>query len=178
MLELIPILMSPGFAVLGLIQFIKTKRLFKVDQDILVLGGFYILVFASYILFEVFAVNYRPLLSGGKVETSYPSSTTLLVLCVISAAAMQFNERTQNPHLKSAVKISIAAFSAFMVIGRLASEFHWFTDIIDSVLFSASFVMVCISIKLEKAFSARARLNRTPLSLLSKKAIVCNPQIS
>lgn len=40
-----------GFAMVGLVQLIKRKSLFRVDSSILVLGGFYVLVFLAYLFF-------------------------------------------------------------------------------------------------------------------------------
>ena len=145
-LGLVPIFFVLGFAILGLVQLIKRKKLFKVDSDILVLGGYYIIVFATYILFEVFVINYRPVLIDGYLETSYPSSTTLLVMCVMPTAIMQFNERMKNQKLRKVVKHVILVFTAFMVIGRLISGVHWFTDIIGGALLSASLVMLYYSV--------------------------------
>ena len=54
-----------GFAMVGLVQLIKRKSLFRVDSSILVLGGFYVLVFLAYLFFEFFVVNYRPVLIEG-----------------------------------------------------------------------------------------------------------------
>ena len=84
-LGLVSLAFVMGFALLGLVQWIKRKYLLKVDYSILVLGGFYIVVMAVYVLFEVFVVNYRPVLIGGILEASYPSSTTMLVMCVIKS---------------------------------------------------------------------------------------------
>ena len=50
-LSVIPIFVMLVFGVFGLCQLIKRKKLHKVDYDILVLGGFYAVVFAVYILF-------------------------------------------------------------------------------------------------------------------------------
>lgn len=141
-LGLVPIFFMLGFAILGLVQLIKRKNLFKVDSDILVLGGFYVTVFAAYILFEVFVINYRPVLIDGYLEASYPSSTTLLVMCVMPTAIMQFNKRMKNQKLKKVVKYVILVFTAFMVYGRVISGVHWFTDIIGGALLSASLVML------------------------------------
>ena len=141
-LGLVPLAFVMGFALLGLVQWIKRKYLLKVDYSILVLGGFYIVVMAVYMLFEVFAVNYRPVLIGGILEASYPSSTTMLVMCVMPTAVMQFNARIKNNILKRFVASAITAFVVFMVIGRLLSGVHWFTDIIGGALLSTGLVLM------------------------------------
>ena len=141
-LGLVPLAFVMGFALLGLVQWIKRKYLLKVDYSILVLGGFYIVVMAVYVLFEVFVVNYRPVLIGGILEASYPSSTTMLVMCVMPTAIMQFNARIKNNILKRFVASAITVFVVFMVIGRLLSGVHWFTDIIGGALLSAGLVLM------------------------------------
>ena len=151
-LGLVPLAFVMGFALLGLVQWIKRKYLLKVDYSILVLGGFYIVVMAVYMLFEVFVVNYRPVLIGGILEASYPSSTTMLVMCVMPTAVMQFNARIKNNILKRFVASAITAFVVFMVIGRLLSGVHWFTDIIGGALLSAGLVLmyraiICLEVK-------------------------------
>ena len=141
-LGLVPIACMIGFAVLGLVQLIKRKSLLKVDRSILILGGFYILVFAVYFLFEKVVVNYRPVLIDGFLEASYPSSTTMLVLCVIPTAMMQLSMRLRNKVLKNTVFCILILFAAGMVIGRFISGVHWLTDIIGGVLLSAGLVML------------------------------------
>ena len=141
-LSLIPVGFVFGFALLGLVQWIRRKHILKVDYSILVLGGFYILVLAAYLLFEELAVNYRPVLICGILEASYPSSTTMLVLCVMTTASMQLSERIQNSTFRKAVCHGIHVFTAFMVVGRLLSGVHWITDIIGGALLSAGLVML------------------------------------
>ncbi len=145
-LGLVPLFVALGFALLGLVQLIKRRSLFKVDLDILVLGGFYILVITAYVLFEFFVINYRPVLIDGYLEASYPSSTTLLVMCVMPTAIMQFNKRIKNHHRRKIVECIILAFTVFMVIGRLVAGVHWFTDIIGGAFLSASLVMLYYSL--------------------------------
>ena len=150
-LGLVPLMFVMGFGTLGLIQWIKRKHLLKVDYSILVLGGFYIVVMAVYVLFEMFVVNYRPVLINGYLETSYPSSTTMLVMCVMPTAIMQFNTRIKNDIIKRCVSCAIIAFIVFMVIGRFISGVHWFTDIVGGALISASLVLMYRSVSgLEK----------------------------
>ena len=141
-LGLVPIIVVLGFGMLGLIQLIKRRSLFKVDSDILILGVFYILVMAAYVIFEMFVINYRPVLIEGRLEASYPSSTTLLVLCVMPTAIMQLNNRIKNVVLRKVTVVSISLFIVFMVVGRLVSGVHWLTDIVGGVLLSIGLVML------------------------------------
>ena len=141
-LSLVPLMFVMGFGTLGLIQWIRRKHLLKVDYSILVLGGFYIVVMAAFVLFEVLVINYRPVLIDGILEASYPSSTTMLVMCVMPTAVVQFHARIKNKVLRRCVTYTITAFTAFMVIGRLISGVHWLTDIIGGALLSAGLVLM------------------------------------
>ena len=135
-LGLIPVFVCMMFGIFGLVQWIKRKHLLKVDLDILILGIYYIVVIAGYLIFEMLPINYRPILIHGLLETSYPSSTTLLVLCVMPTLKFQVNLRMKNVAVKKITGFTASAFSVFMVIGRLVSGVHWLTDIVGAVLFS------------------------------------------
>ena len=141
-LGLVPIGIAFGFAVLGLVQLLRRKSLLKVDRDILLLGGFYLVVLAVYVLFETVVINYRPVLIGGKLEASYPSSTTVLALCILPTAMMQLQTRIRREAVRRAVLGILAAFTVFMVAGRLISGVHWLSDITGGVLLSAGLVML------------------------------------
>lgn len=145
-LGLVPFAFVPGFAILGLIQLIQRRSLFKVDYSILVLGGFYIIVMAAYVFFEIVVINYRPVLIEGHLEASYPSSTTMLVMCVMPTAIMQLNSRIKNQGIRNGIDCLIIAFTVFMVVGRLISGVHWFTDIVGGALLSAGLVMLYVSV--------------------------------
>lgn len=139
-LGLVPILIAVGFAVCGLIQWIRKKSLLQVDRSILVLGGFYLAVMAVYLFFELVVVNYRPVLIDGCLEASYPSSTTMLVMCVLPTAVMQFNTHIKHRWWKRCTAAVISGFAVFMVAGRLISGVHWFSDIVGGVLLSAGLI--------------------------------------
>ena len=143
-LGLVPIAIGLGFAVLGLVQWVGRKSLFEVDRSILAMGVFYIAVVAAYVLFEMVVINYRPILIDGYLEASYPSSTTMLVMCVIPTAMMQLRKRIKSRALWRMVAAVSVAFIAFMVIGRLVSGVHWFTDIVGGMLLSAGLVTVYV----------------------------------
>ena len=141
-LGLVPLGFVLGFGILGLVQWIVRKNLRKVDRNIRILGGLYMVVLAAYVLFELYPVNYRPVLIEGVLEASYPSSTTMLVLTVMPTAAMQLRRRLRSPACRRIVVSAISVFMAVMVVGRVASGVHWFTDIVGGALLSAGLVML------------------------------------
>ena len=136
-LGLVPIAVCIGFGILGLVQWVRRKRITMVDRDILLLGGYYILVIMGYLIFEMIPINYRPILINGAMEASYPSSTTLMVLSVMPTLLFQVNRRTTNKTVRRITAVFVVLFSVFMVIGRLVAGVHWLTDIVGSVLLSA-----------------------------------------
>ena len=147
-LGLIPIFICMIFGGIGCIQLLKRRSLLKVDYDIIFLGVYYILVIFGYLIFEMIPINYRPTLIEGFLEASYPSSTTLLVLSVMPTLVFQANRRLENVIYKNIILIFSSVFSAFMVIGRLISGVHWFTDIIGSVMLSVGLFCIYKSVVL------------------------------
>ena len=145
-LGLVPIFICLSFGGLGLVQLIKRRSLLRVDSDILLLGVYYVLVIVCYLIFEMIPINYRPVLIEGRLEASYPSSTTLLVLSVMPTLMFQTYRRVENSLIRKAVATFVIAFSLFMVIGRLISGVHWATDIIGSILLSAGLYMLYRSV--------------------------------
>lgn len=145
-LGLVPIGIAFGFSMLGLAQWIKRGGLGKVDRSILVLGGFYLVVLALYVFFEIVVINYRPTLIAGCLEASYPSSTTMLVMCIMPTAMMQLYTRIQNIIFRQWILLIMAMFVVVMVIGRLLSGVHWITDIVGGALLSAAMVFLYYAI--------------------------------
>ena len=135
-LGLIPIFICIIFGGIGFVQLIQKRSIFKVDRDIIFLGVYYIIVIFGYLLFEMIPINYRPILIEGFLEASYPSSTTLLVLCVMPTLIEQVNRRAESVIVKEIIKAFVICFSAFMVLCRLISGVHWLTDIVGSIMLS------------------------------------------
>lgn len=134
------------FAVFGAAQLIKGKSIKKVDFRILLLGALYIALAVCFIFFEFAVVNYRPVILDGKLAASFPSSTTLVTICVFGSAILVCNHYLKK---KKALCITInsicAAIIVFTVIGRLVCGVHWFTDIIGAVLLSSFLIMLYYS---------------------------------
>ena len=141
-LGLVPIFICMIFGVVGLVQLIKRRSLLKVDKDIILLGIYYILVIFGYLIFEMIPVNYRPILIEGRMEASYPSSTTLLVMSVMPTLAFQVHRRIRNTKVKYGIYAFTVLFTAFMVVGRTVAGVHWLTDIAGSVLLSSGLYLI------------------------------------
>lgn len=147
-LGLVPLAVCLLFAALGLAQMMQRTSLRKVDADIIFLGLYYVLVILAYFAFEMFPVNYRPVLIEGRVEASYPSSTTLLVMSVMPTLEFQARRRLKSAAVKRWICAAARGFSLFMLIGRLLSGVHWLTDIVGAVLLSAGLFCVYIALVL------------------------------
>ncbi|MBO7214804.1 MAG: phosphatase PAP2 family protein [Clostridia bacterium] len=158
----ITFLVIAGFAGLGLYQLIKRKCICKVDISVLILGCFYVLVFAFYFLFEIVEINYRPILSEeGELEASYPSSHTLLSLCVVSSAIIVIKDLffDKKPILIASY-VGGGLLMAVTVIGRLLAGVHWLSDIVGGILLSTALIMAfCTALTFAKEkFSSKCNL--------------------
>lgn len=136
-LGLIPVFVCIFFGMVGFLELLKRKSVLRVDPDILLLGIYYVTVISAYIIFEMFPLNFRPVLIDGVMEASYPSSTVLLVLSIMPTLVFQSNRRIENNGIKITVIVLSVIFSVFMVVGRLLSGVHWVTDIVGSCFLSA-----------------------------------------
>lgn len=141
-LGLVPVFICLIFGIMGVAQLIRRRSLLKVDCDLICLGIYYVIVLFAYLIFEMLPINYRPILIEGFMEASYPSSTTLLVLCVMLTLVEQLNRRSKNEMFRIIMNVFIICFSGFMVLGRLVSGVHWLTDIVGSVMLSVG--LFCI----------------------------------
>ena len=135
-LGLLAILIAGIYAIIGLIELIKRKNIFKIDREILLLGGFYIVVIMLYVFFEKCIINYRPVLIDNVLEASYPSSHTILSLCVCISSIMVNNRLFKDIKITKYANIISMILAITIVLGRLISGVHWFTDIIGGILFS------------------------------------------
>lgn len=136
-LGLIPILMAALYGIKGIIQLVKRKSLFKVDSEIIILGIFYFITIIIYLFFEKFIVNYRPVLMGGKLEASYPSSHTMISIFISLSAIIVNGYLIKNSDINKRINIFILIIMLAIVVGRTISGVHWFSDILGGLLISS-----------------------------------------
>ena len=136
------LLLAFNYTLLGILELYKRKSLLKIDKEILLLGGFYVVVIFVYIFFEKVIINYRPVLIDGVLEASYPSSHTMLALCICGSSLMINKYLFKDK--KSAKYGNIIALILMVTIlfGRLISGVHWFSDILGGILISIALLKV------------------------------------
>ena len=141
-LGLIPILMAVGYAIVGIYQLVKRKDIKKVDHEIIAVGALYVVVLLIYVFFEKVEINYRPVLIDGVLEASYPSSHTLLSLCICGSTLIL--NRFKYSRIKAAQYENKLAFISMILIlfGRLISGVHWFTDILGGIIISITLLYI------------------------------------
>lgn len=144
-LGLIPVFMAIVYAFIGLIQLIKRRSIFKVDKEIILLGLYYIIVIVLYVFFEKVIINYRPILMNGFLEASYPSSHTLMTICICGSSIL-INKKLFNNKITKVINYLSIIIITITVVGRLISGVHWFTDIIGGILISSGLLMTFYSL--------------------------------
>lgn len=140
-LGIVSLLIVLVYGLIGLIELVRTKSFKKVDKNLYKLLGFYIVVLIFYVFFEKVVVNYRPVLlitNDYLLEPSYPSSHTILSLCVCGSAIIINKYLYKKYSFLKIVSIISLVLMLLIPIGRLFSGVHWLTDIIGGVLLSSS----------------------------------------
>ena len=123
------------YGCIGLYQLIKRKSLLKIDKQIIKLGCFYVIMLIVYIVFEKLEINYRPVLIDGVLEASYPSSHTILSLCVGLSSLIVSKKYFNKKYIKQ-INIITIILMLIVLLGRLISGVHWISDIIGGIIIS------------------------------------------
>jgi len=135
------------FGLFGAMQLFIKKGFSKVDKDLYALAGMYACVLASYVLFEKLVINFRPVILEEGLEASYPSSHTMMSVAFMLAAMQQFSMRLKkNAMARVIIPIFCGIIGVGIIVTRLLSGVHWFTDIIGGVLLASAWFMLYYAI--------------------------------
>ena len=81
---------------------------------------------------------------NGFIEASYPSSHTLMTICLCGSSII-VNRKLFNNKITKFMNILSIAIILITIIGRLISGVHWFTDIIGGIFISIALLMTLYS---------------------------------
>ena len=131
-------------AITALADFIKHRGIRNMHRRNIITMCYYAVVVCFYVLFEFFVINLRPV----EAEASYPSSHTVLALCVLYSEFVLLGFAAErNRFWVSLFRIICIVAMISMVAFRLLSGVHWFTDICGGIFLSFSlmaFYRACI----------------------------------
>lgn len=150
-LGILPFLIVAFYGLIGLKQLYERRSLLAVDKRILLLGCFYVVMGLVYIFFEKVIINYRPFLQEGILEASYPSSHTMLAICICGTSLYLGKDYIRNQSILKTFNICTLILMIILVIGRALSGVHWISDIIGGIIISLTLVVSYITI--EKHFT-------------------------
>ena len=144
-LGIVPFIICAFYGIQGLIQLIKFKSLKKVDKRLIFLLFFYIVMGVTYIFFEKIIINYRPVLEDGVLEASFPSSHTILAVCICASSLLISKYYVKDSKLLKIFDGLTYILMIVLVVGRLISGVHWLTDILGGIIISTFLVALYYS---------------------------------
>ena len=124
------------FVILGVYQWATRKSLKKVDPELLWFPLPLVLAALTYLIFEIFPVNYRP---NGSGESSFPSTHTMIVSTIFFVVMMILPRYVKNKAIRIVLDIIMLALIALVSVGRVNANMHWIIDVIGGVAFAFAF---------------------------------------
>lgn len=143
---IISILIAFFYALIGICKLFKKKNILKIDKEIIALGIFYFVVILTYLFFEKVIINYRPVLVNGALEASYPSSHTMLSICICLSSIIINNKLYKKKRISKIINPLAIIIMITTTIGRLFSGMHWISDILGGIIISITLTYIFNSI--------------------------------
>lgn len=133
------------FAVLGVIDLIRKKSFKKINKSFYPLAGLYVAAVILYIAFDKIVINYRPVILDEGLEPSFPSTHSLLSVVILSSAIVELAIFVKNKKACLILQIAAAVLMVAIVLGRMISGVHWFTDIVGGVVLGIALIFAYLA---------------------------------
>ena len=141
-LSFIPVIFA---GILGIIQLVKRKSLFKVDKELIVFAIALVLTIILWLLFDkALKINVRPLNPN---EGSFPSTHVLITIFFSLSCFNLLKRYNTGSKVFNYIALGIAiVISIIVVITRVASGMHYITDVIGGIFLGLSFYFLTFGI--------------------------------
>ena len=97
-----------------------------------------------YAIFELFVINYRPIVEyGGEIEASFPSTHTLISVGVFGVFAVWLAYRLPKAFWKYLIIGALCVAALVSSLARLMMGVHWLTDVLGGLLLGGTIVCLC-----------------------------------
>ena len=124
------------FVALGIYQWVTRGSIKKVDPELLWFPLPLALAALTYLIFEIFPVNYRP---NGSGESSFPSTHTMIVATIFFVVMIILPHYVKNKTIRIVLDIIMIALIGLVSFGRVEAKMHWVIDVIGGVAFAFAF---------------------------------------
>ena len=126
----------------GLIELLQKKSLKGVNKALYILAAFYVCVAIVYVLFEIVVINNRPVDMGEGLEASFPSSHTMLALCVCGSSIIVSKYIIKKDNFRKCLNLISWIVMLLVICTRTLSGVHWISDIFGGILISVFMLSV------------------------------------
>ena len=131
------------FALLGLIQWITRKSLFKVDKQILWMILPMALMAIVYLVCDKFLTpdkfSFMPTRPDGSGEPSFPSTHVMVVTTIFFCISAALAKYIKSKGVIALIDILMFALASVVATGRIVSQKHSYIDVIGAVVFAFIF---------------------------------------
>ena len=124
------------FVALGIYQWVTRGSIKKVDPELLWFPLPLALAALTYLIFEIFPVNFRP---DGTGESSFPSTHVMIVTTIFFIVMIILPRYVKNKATRIILNIIMVALIGLTTYGRVAADRHWIIDVIGGVAFAFAF---------------------------------------
>ncbi|MBR3115922.1 phosphatase PAP2 family protein [Candidatus Saccharibacteria bacterium] len=124
------------FVALGIYQWVTRGSIKKIDPELLWLPLPLALVAITYLIFEIFPVNFRP---NGSGESSFPSTHVMVVATIFFIAMIILPRYVKNKTIRFILDLIMIALIGLTTAGRVNANMHWVIDVVGGIAFAFAF---------------------------------------
>ena len=108
--------------------------------------GIAILYFVTailYVAFDKFVVNYRPFIKWDETapESSFPSTHSLIAVVIFGSLYYMAEDYIKQELTLKITQMSCVILGILVIIGRLFSGVHWFTDVLGGIFLGLALLL-------------------------------------